>query len=437
VPTINGLDLTMSLDANGVVTARIDYTLRFSPEEAAANISVAERAVLARRYGVLDTYTAQASIAAGMQLLVGQAAGDPADQVVAVLQDETASYTSFGVGAGAPAAVPRSFTHTLTDTEQAALLEVGREHPYALVSVLPAGIRADVQIAQVEIDVGDPAAPPPQPAADFPVGTTPRAVAFDGTSVWVANTGSNDVTKIGLDGSLQGPYQAGLTPTAIAVDPGTGTVWVADSGDQLVMVLAPNGTIANQIATAGVPTALAVGGGYVWIATNAGVVEKHDPLVGGNLGSYPLAGKTPSAAVYGDDGVWVADELNGTVAHLRAADGTLVTYKVGTQPLGIAFDGDSVWVTNSGDATVTKLRAADGTSLGVFPVGASPVGVVTANGMAWVANSGGSTVTRLRASDGSIDATIDVGPNPGGIAYDGRNVWVTREGANSVARRQA
>jgi DNA-binding beta-propeller fold protein YncE len=436
VPTINGLDLTMSLDAKGVITARIDYTLEFSPEEAAANISIAEKAVLARRYGGLDLYTAQAAGAAGMQLLAGQAAGDQADQVVAVLQDQTAGFDSFGIAAGAPPSVTRSFTHTLTDTERTALLEVGREHPYALVSVLPAGIRADVQIAQVEIDVGDPAGVP-QPAGDFPVGTAPRAVAFDGHSVWVANSGGENVTKLSLDGTPQGPFAAGKVPSAIAVEPMTGAVWVAASGDQAIAVLMQNGTLANIVPTVGSPTALAAGTA-VWVATDAGNLEKHDPVTGGTLQTVPLPGKTPSAVCFSDGNIWVADEQAGTVARVRAEDGTLVgSYPVGAQPLALAFDGECIWVANNGEATVTKLRAADGANLGAFPVGANPTGVVAANGMVWVANGGDRTVTRLRASDGGADQTIDVGPGPSSIAYDGQSIWVTRESANSVARRPA
>ena len=47
----------------------------------------------------------------------------------------------------------------------------------------------------------------------YPVGSAPRGLAFDGTNIWVANTGSGNVTKLkASDGALVGTYPAGLDP---------------------------------------------------------------------------------------------------------------------------------------------------------------------------------------------------------------------------------
>jgi streptogramin lyase len=49
------------------------------------------------------------------------------------------------------------------------------------------------------------------------------------------------------------------------------------------------------------------------------------------------------------------------VALLKWYPANLTTsFKVGTNPYGIAFDGPNVWVTNNGDGTVSKLRPSDG-----------------------------------------------------------------------------
>jgi DNA-binding beta-propeller fold protein YncE len=44
------------------------------------------------------------------------------------------------------------------------------------------------------------------------------------------------------------------------------------------------------------------------------------------------------------------------VTKLKAGTGATVgTFKVGSEPAGVAFDGASIWVTNFGGTTVSKL----------------------------------------------------------------------------------
>ena len=50
-------------------------------------------------------------------------------------------------------------------------------------------------------------------AASFPVGTDPAGMAFDGANIWVANDGSNNVTKLrASDGAKQGTFAVGTLP---------------------------------------------------------------------------------------------------------------------------------------------------------------------------------------------------------------------------------
>ena len=63
---------------------------------------------------------------------------------------------------------------------------------------------------------------------DFAVGSNPVAVAFDGSNIWIANQGSNNVTKLrASDGSPVGTFPLAGTnmhPSGIAFD-GT-NIWV-------------------------------------------------------------------------------------------------------------------------------------------------------------------------------------------------------------------
>jgi len=47
----------------------------------------------------------------------------------------------------------------------------------------------------------------------------------------------------------------------------------------------------------------------------------------------------------------------------------------GPATLGLAFDGTNLWVANETDGTLTKLRAADGVNLGTVAAGFCPWGV--------------------------------------------------------------
>jgi DNA-binding beta-propeller fold protein YncE len=58
----------------------------------------------------------------------------------------------------------------------------------------------------------------------YATGTNPWGVAFDGTNIWVTNTGSNNVTKLlASTGATVGTY---TNPDAVAFD-GT-NIWVAN-----------------------------------------------------------------------------------------------------------------------------------------------------------------------------------------------------------------
>ena len=62
----------------------------------------------------------------------------------------------------------------------------------------------------------------------FTLGTAPYGIAFDGTNLWVANDGSNNVMKVRTnDGAIIGTFAVGTTPIAVAYD--GANVWVANT----------------------------------------------------------------------------------------------------------------------------------------------------------------------------------------------------------------
>jgi YVTN family beta-propeller protein len=61
-------------------------------------------------------------------------------------------------------------------------------------------------------------------------------LAFDGTNIWVTNSGSNTVTKLQASiGQPLGTFNVGTTPLGIAFD--GANIWVANSGSNTVSKL--------------------------------------------------------------------------------------------------------------------------------------------------------------------------------------------------------
>jgi len=53
-----------------------------------------------------------------------------------------------------------------------------------------------------------------QTSVTYPVGSSPVALAFDGTNIWVANLTGNSVTKmLASTGAVVGTFPAGSRPT--------------------------------------------------------------------------------------------------------------------------------------------------------------------------------------------------------------------------------
>ena len=69
----------------------------------------------------------------------------------------------------------------------------------------------------------------------YAVGSS-TGICFDGTNIWVANSGSNNVTKLrASDGTILGTYTVGTNPLGICFD-GT-NIWVANEDSNNVTKL--------------------------------------------------------------------------------------------------------------------------------------------------------------------------------------------------------
>ena len=95
-------------------------------------------------------------------------------------------------------------------------------------------------------------------------------VTFDGTSIWVANSFSNTVTRLRPEnGQITGTFQVGSQPQFIAFD--GQHLWVTNKGSNNVTKLrACDGETLGTFPTGGPPFDIVFDGANVWTANGSG-----------------------------------------------------------------------------------------------------------------------------------------------------------------------
>jgi len=271
----------------------------------------------------------------------------------------------------------------------------------------------------------------------YDVGSWPNDICFDGTNIWVTNSGSNVVTKLRPnDGAILGSYILGMNPTTSVCFDGT-NIWVTSSQSNNITKLRPNDGAILGIYPAGQnPMGCCFDGTSIWVVNgNNNSVTKIRASDGVTLGTFTAINAQDQICFDGVN-IWVTDSRSNCVTKLRASDGTILgTYAVGPIPVDICYDGTNIWVTNYGSNTVTKLNASDSSILGTYVVGNYPDGICFDGTNIWVdVDDNINTVTKLNATDGSILGTYAVGDDPKGICYDGIYIWVANMGGDNVSK---
>ena len=278
----------------------------------------------------------------------------------------------------------------------------------------------------------------PPEARSFKVGEIPRDVIYDGKFIWVANTGSDSVTKLTLDGQQVGEFPAGVLPQSLAFD--GSYVWVATAFGEVVK-LSKDGEMVGVFDVGGLLSAIAFDGRYIWVADTVGHTVTKIGRNGVTAGTFPV-GIQPADLLYDGKNLWVANSGDDTVMKLDDEGRILLTAHV-EQPGALAFDGRNLWVTNTGFVhipgnTVTKLDR-QGRLLDVFRVGSNPRDIIYADKAIWVSNGlsefnlTGNNVTKL-SLDGVQLGGFWAGTEPDALAFDGAGLWAVNRDKNSVTK---
>jgi YVTN family beta-propeller protein len=218
----------------------------------------------------------------------------------------------------------------------------------------------------------------------FDAGKKPTGVSIgaDGTTAYIANSGSDTVSVVNLDSfRVNGTTAVGAGPVGVAASPTSKYVYVAENGSNRVSVV---DTTTNQavatIPTGPGPTAIVVGAdgnkAYAAYAGNAQIpaaVAIIDTATNLPVGPpVPVGGSNPNAVAVNKDGTtlyvtYTGNKSSGAVnpssglSKIDIATQKITPIKVGSDPTGVVLspDGKHAYVTSKGDNTLTIIDTTD------------------------------------------------------------------------------
>ena len=279
------------------------------------------------------------------------------------------------------------------------------------------------------------------------VGSSPVAMAGSSATndLYVANSGSGNVSVVQPDNSAVSSLTVGTTPDAVVYDSTHHDIAVANYGSDTISVISSSNTVSATIslgvsATEPVAMAFDSSNGFVYVADNGSNTVSVINLGTGTVTATIPVGSHPMAIVYDSthNEVYVANYGGGSVT---AITGTTVsaTIAVGSQPSSIAVSPDGyVAVTNSGSGTVSIIY---GNSLAVTTT--TWTGTPYPTAIAWGAGQGEFIVLFRTAGDDAkvstggtraATASLGAGSEPSSLTSDSYsgNVYVTLWGSNEV-----
>ncbi len=268
--------------------------------------------------------------------------------------------------------------------------------------------------------------------ADIAVGLNPRDLALspDGTRVYVADNGSNDVSVV--DTAQQktiATVKVGNGPWGIRVTPDGKTVWVANNGDNTVQPIDTATLVAGPpIAVGAQPGGVAISadGSRLYVADQAAnSITPVDLRSGKALNPIPV-GAQPRTVIVDANGTTIisSDKGANTVTLFDTAANTLpstaTTIAVGVSPKALALspDGKTLYVADSGGDSVTPVDLTSHLALAPIVVGYEPVAIaISADGAtAYVVNLGDNNCVTVDLSARTVGSSMPLAAWPVAIA---------------------
>lgn len=299
--------------------------------------------------------------------------------------------------------------------------------------------------------VPSPASAATNPTVTVPVETSPVSVSVsgDGTTAFVANRGSNTLSRIDVaSNTVTGSFDPAATPasqshTPLSVLAGSDgqTVYTALTiGNSKLVVPSTYETIAS------IPTPLP-DLGRMALSSDGSTLFAPNPNFGNILlvdaAAFTITGSVPTADAFG---VAVTPDQSKLLViggpfddlSILAIDGTLlatVPVPAAAEDVAVSPDGSTAYVTSS-SGELLVVDVATGTVTASVPLGSASHVVASPNGRwVYVTNPGAATLTAIDAVTRQVTATYAVGAGASGLAVspDGFSGFVTNTTDNTVS----
>ncbi len=280
------------------------------------------------------------------------------------------------------------------------------------------GLQRAILRQDASLDPPPRAGPPAAPAlaegsGASPASHTQRRRLLAGTATVLAVTLALIITGA-LTGSAR-PAPAAAGPNTVAVVDGSRSV------------------MGGIVAGAGRPNGIAYGDGAAWITDSAGDLLLRVDSARRVTDRIPV-GRGPAGVAVGDDEIWVANELDGTVSEVNPRAGTVVaTIQVGNGPEAIGFGFGSVWVANMTDSTLSRIAPASGHVIATIPLGSAPVGLAIGDRGIWVTSADTGRLLLIDPGRNRVSHAFPIGGSPHGVAVAASHVWVA-DSSGAVVR---
>ena len=236
----------------------------------------------------------------------------------------------------------------------------------------------------------------------YAVGDEPRALLFDGSSLWVANFFDNSLTKLAASDCGAAPDGCGQS---------LGTFEVDD-----------------------LPVALAFDGDNLWVASSLEqTVSAVSPASGEVIGRYALP-HVPSALAWDGESLWSANAIAGTVTKIAGDGQILADVEVGKAPVAIAFDGTSLWVIDQEGKSLVRIEPGGARVLETIALDGAPASLAIDGATLWIGLSDVGQIIQLDPADPTALRRIDLGSSPTALWFDGEQLWAAAPEAGEVYR---
>jgi hypothetical protein len=276
------------------------------------------------------------------------------------------------------------------------------------------------------------------------VGTQPRFCVSDGADIWVANTLSNQISRVrSSDGKLLETWTGAPFNYAAVVAP-QGLVFVSQGSPSQIFQIIPSqpaGSVTTVVSDLGDSSShgIAFDGARFWTC-NAGSVSIVTPAASPpwTVTTVTTGFNRPEGALFDGSNIWITDVLGNTLLKLGAGAVVLQTVTLGTNPEFPVFDGTNLWVPVSGINTMAVVRASSGAILAMLTGNGmnDPLTAAFDGERVLVTNVFGDQVSLWKAADFTPLGAFPTGSGtkPIGACSDGANFWVTLLNVNQIAR---